>query len=306
MMIESAELDRSAVALAETVTESRVRGKESLIRVAAAQTHPRIGHKTENVEDAVSLLTSAVERETDLIVLPELGNSGYMFNSRAEAFEIAETIPEGPTCQAYLEALRGSRLHVVAGICERDDDRLYNSAAVLGPDGFIGKYRKNHLWDEERLFFERGDLGYPIFNLAFGRLGVMICYDGWFPESARILKLRGADIICDPTCWVLVPGIVEAKNPLSAFVHMAQAHMNNLFIVCADRCGVERGCTFIGNSCIAGPSGFIAGPAGFSDPELLVADINLAESRYHHWTQLADPIADRRIDLYDGVLGYRA
>jgi predicted amidohydrolase len=85
---------------------------------------------------------------------------------------------------------------------------------------------------------------------------------------------------------------------------MAQAHMNNVFIVCADRCGIERGCTFIGNSCIAGPSGFIAGPASFAETDLLIADINLAAARYHHWTALADPLADRRTDVYGSRLGY--
>ncbi|MGH7860746.1 MAG: nitrilase-related carbon-nitrogen hydrolase, partial [Candidatus Dormibacteraceae bacterium] len=84
----------------------------------------------------------------------------------------------------------------------------------------------------------------------------------------------------------------------------ALAHMNNLFIICADRCGVERGCTFIGNSCVAGPSGFVAGPASFDSPEMLVADINLGAARRHHWTAMADPIADRRVDVYDALLGY--
>jgi predicted amidohydrolase len=284
--------------------DRRTPGREALIRVAAAQTHPRIGHKEDNVRAAVELLRHAVDQRADLVVLPELGNSGYMFNSRAEAFALSEPIPDGPTCRAYLDVIRGTQLHVVAGICERDGTKLYNAAAVLGPDGFIGKYRKIHLWDEERLFFEPGNLGFPVFHLPFGRVGVMICFDGWFPESARILKLQGADIICDPTCWVLVPGLVEATNPLSAYVHMAQAHMNNVFIVCADRCGIERGCTFIGNSCIAGPSGFIAGPASFAETDLLITDINLAAARYHHWTALADPLADRRTDVYGSRLGY--
>ncbi len=95
---------------------------------------------------------------------------------------------------------------------------------------------------------------------------MMICYDGWHPEVARILKLKGADLILDPTCWVLVPGVVTPENPVSAYVHMATAHVNSLFIVCADQCGVERGCTFIGRSCIAGPAGFVAGPGGSASP----------------------------------------
>jgi N-carbamoylputrescine amidase len=282
--------------------DKRVVGREAMVRVAAAQTHPVIGRKDENVASAIRLIGDAVRGGVQLLVLPELGNSGYMMNSRDEANSLAEAIPAGPTCQAILDAIRGTSLYVCAGICEKAGERLFNAAALLGPDGYIGTYRKVHLWDEEKLFFEPGDLGFQVFNLPFGRVGVMICYDGWFPESARVLKLQGADIICDPTCWVLVPGLIEAANPLSAYVHMAQAHVNNLFIICADRCGVERGCTFIGNSCVVGPSGFVAGPAPFDEPAMLVADINLSQARYHHWTQLADPIADRRPEVYARIL----
>jgi predicted amidohydrolase len=289
----------------EVVTDERLLGREAFVRVAAAQTHPHVGRKDRNVQESLRLIRQAAADDVQLLVLPELGTSGYIMNSRAEAFALSEPIPDGPTCTAVLEAIRGSRLHVCMGICERASNVLFNSAALLGPEGYIGTYRKVHLWDEEKLFFEPGNLGFPVFPLPFGRVGMMICYDGWFPESARILKLQGADIICDPTCWVLVPGLIEALNPLSAYVHMAQAHVNNIFIICADRCGVERGCTFIGNSCIVGPTGFVAGPASFDQTALVSAEVNLVQSRYHHWTALADPIADRRIDVYDRLLGYK-
>jgi len=285
--------------------DERVLGQESVVRLAAAQTHPRVGYKDENLSVALEVTHKAIDLRVELLVLPELSSSGYVINSRKEAFDLSELIPQGPTCEAIRNAIKGSGLHVCVGICEREGNLLYNAAALLGPDGYIGTYRKLHLWDEEKYFFEQGNLGFPVFGLPFGRVGVMICYDGWFPESSRILKLQGADIICDPTCWVLVPGLIEAENPLSAYVHMAQAHQNNLFIICADRCGVERGCTFIGNSCVVGPSGFVAGPAAFDRPDLLVVDVNLAEARRHHWTALADPIADRRTDVYDGMLGYK-
>jgi predicted amidohydrolase len=104
---------------------------------------------------------------------------------------------------------------------------------------------------------------------------------------------------------VLVPNVVTPESPVSAYVHLATAHVNSLFVVCADQCGVERGCTFIGRSCIAGPSGFVSGPAGFEEPEVVAGEINLAEARYHNWTALANPFADRRTDLFDPMLGYR-
>ena len=283
----------------------RIRGKESVIKVAAIQMEPRIGDKEYNVNRQLQLIGEAAKQGAILMVLPELGNTGYIFNTRDEVAEVAEAVPNGPTCQAWMDVCQKEGIYLCGGIAERDGEKSYNSAALIGPKGFIGKYRKVHLWDEEKLFFEPGDLGFPVFHLPFGRVGMMICYDGWHPEVARILALQGADIICDPTCWVLVPDIVTPENPVSAYVHMASAHVNGIFIICADRCGTERECVFLGNSCIAGPAGFVAGPADFRKGEILVADINVVQARYKHWTDLADPFADRRTDLYDKLLGYR-
>ncbi len=283
----------------------RERGRESVIKVAAIQMEPHVGDKDHNLKRQFELIGKAADEGVKLMVLPELGNTGYIFNSRQEVAELAEEIPGGPTCGAWEDIARKRGIYIVAGIAEREGKRFYNSAAFYGPEGLIGKYRKVHLWDEEKLFFEPGDLGLPVFHLPFGRVGMMICYDGWHPEVARILALRGADIICDPTCWVLVPDIVTPENPVSAYLHMASAHVNGIFIVCADRCGVERECTFLGRSCIAGPAGFVAGPASFEGEEIVAAEINVVQARYRHWTALANPLADRRVDLYDKLLGYR-
>lgn len=282
----------------------RIKGKESIIKVAAIQMEPRVGDRAGNVRQQLAFIAEAAAQGVRLMVLPELGNTGYIFNTRDEVAELAEEVPGGSTCAAWIKACRERGVYLCAGITEREGNRFYNCAALVGPEGYIGKYRKIHLWDEEKLFFEPGDLGIPVFHLPFGRVGVMICYDGWHPEVARILALQGADIICDPTCWVLVPGIVTAENPISAYVHMASAHVNGIFMICADRCGIERGCTFLGNSCVVGPAGFVAGPANFEKPEIVAAEINLVQARYKHWTDLADPFADRRTDLYDRLLGY--
>jgi predicted amidohydrolase len=283
---------------------TREPGNEAVLRVAAIQTEPVMGDKDSNNARALELLNRAADDGVEVMVLPELGNSGYMFNTRSEVWELAEEIPNGPTVSLWMQLARERNIYICGGVCERDGNSTYNTAALVGPEGFIGKYRKIHLWDEEKLFFEPGNLGLNVFNLPFGRVGIMICYDGWHPEVARILKLQGADVILDPTCWVLVPGIVNPDNPVSAYVHMAAAHVNNLFIVCADRCGVERGCAFLGRSCICGPAGFVAGPGPIDQEEIVVADINLSASRYHQWTALANPFADRRTDLFDRLLGY--
>ena len=284
---------------------SRITGHESLLKVAAIQMEPHVGDKAYNIDRSLELINEAADKGAKLLVLPELCASGYVFNSRNEVAAVAESIPDGPACQAWVHVARSRDCYIVAGLAEVEGGRFYNSAVFVGPEGPIGQYRKIHIWDEEKLFFEPGDLGLPIFHLPFGRVGIMICYDGWHPEVARILRLQGADIICDPTCWVLVPGVSTKDNPISAYVHMATAHQNSVFLICADRCGVERGCTFLGNSCIAGPSGFVAGPASFAETEVITAEINLMDSRHTHWTDLADPLADRRTDVYGHLLGYR-
>jgi len=285
--------------------EERIKGKESLVKVAAVQMEPRFGDKEKNVNKQIELIEQAAKQGSRLIVLPELGNTGYIFNSRDEVSELAEEVPNGPTCLSWMKVCKEFGIYLCSGITEREGNKFYNCAALFGPTGFIGKYRKTHLWDEDKLFFEPGNLGFPIFNLPFGRIGIMICYDGWHPEVPRILALQGADIICNPTAWVFVPDIITPENPLSAYLHLASAHVNNVFMICADRIGTERGCTFLGNSCIAGQAGFISGPASLDKEEVVTAEINVAQARYRHWTNLAKNLDDRRTDLYDRLLGYR-
>jgi predicted amidohydrolase len=280
-------------------------GYESTTVVAAVQTRAITGDKQGNNERALEALHHAIDDGAQLLVLPELGNSGYVFNTRDEVAELAEPVFGGETTAMWAKVARERGVYICGGLAEADGGRYYNSAVLVGPEGFVGRYRKVHLWDEEKLFFEPGDLGLNVFDLPFGRVGIMICYDGWHPEVMRILKLKGADVILDPTCWVLVPNIVTPENPVSAYVHMASAHVNSLFVICADQCGVERGCTFLGRSCVAGPAGFVAGPGSFEQPEILLAEINPVQARYHHWTALANPFADRRTDLFEPMLGYR-
>lgn len=289
----------------QTAAPVGVVAPESPIRVAAIQTQPKVGEKRANTRDAREALHRAADMGASVLVLPELGNVGYMFESRNEAQSEAEVAFGGPTTEMWAKVARERDVYVCGGIAEVDGSRLYNSAVLVGPDGYIGRYRKTHLWDREKLFFEPGDVGLNVFDLPFGRVGMMICYDGWHPEVARILKLRGADLILDPTCWVVVPGVITEENPVSAYIHMVAAHTNNLFIVCADQCGSDRGCTFLGRSCVAGPSGFVSGPGSYSDPTIVTADINVTDARLHHWTPLANPITDRRTDLFDAQLGYR-
>ncbi|MDQ0023828.1 putative amidohydrolase [Variovorax paradoxus] len=275
------------------------------VKVASIQMAPRIGDKAANLRRSVDLIEEAARQGAVVAVLPELANTGYVFASRQEAFVLAESVPDGESSQVWLEVARRCKIHVVAGIAERVGDRLFNAALVAGPHGYIGTYRKLHLWGDEHLFFESGDLGLPVFHTEIGRLGAIICYDGWFPEVYRLLAMQGADFVCMPTNWVPMPGQVEGHAAMANTLAMANAHSNGLNIICADRVGTERGQPFIGQSLIVGAQGWpVAGPASRDSEEILYASINLRRSRSaRHLNVFNDVLRDRRDDIYDPMLG---
>jgi N-carbamoylputrescine amidase len=186
---------------------------------------PQVGRKAENLRKSVSFIQEAVRNGANLVVLPELCNSGYVFETRGEAFELAEEIPQGPSTKAWLEIAAQYGLYLVAGINERDGSSLYNSAVIIGPSGYIGTFRKVHLWNAENLFFEPGNLGFPVFRTLLGRIGVFICYDGWFPESYRLCALQGADLICIPTNWVPIPGQDPKREAMANVLCLSLIHI---------------------------------------------------------------------------------
>ena len=253
----------------------------------------------------VESIRTAAKNGALLIVLPELANTGYVFNSREEAFSLAEPVPDGETCQVIKKLAEELKVYIVFGITEREGYCLYNSAAFFGPYGFIGKYRKNHLWCNENLFFEAGNLGMPVFKTPIGRIGILICYDGWFPELYRLASMQGADVICTCTNWVPMAGQPENTLVMANILAMGSAHVNSLNVICADRVGTEREQPFLGQSVIVGHEGWIlAGPASKTKEETIYADINIKETREHRQTNAFNNIIrDRRDDLYAPMLG---
>src|SRR5262249_14268864 len=146
--------------------------------------------------------------------------------------------------------------------------------------GFIGKYRKNHLWAAENLFFEPGNLGVPVFHTGIGRIAAAICYDIWFPETFRLAALQGADILCVPTNWVPMAEQPATLPAMANILAMGGAHANSMFVAAADRVGTERGQPFIGGSIIVGCSGWaLAGPASPDREEMILAEANLSDAR---------------------------
>ncbi len=268
------------------------------MRVASVQMEPFIGEKRANVMRSIEFIETAADDGAELVVLPELANTGYVFRDRQEAMAHAEPVPGGETVLAWAEVAARRKLTLVAGIDERQGDALYNSAAVIGPEGYVGRYRKVHLWADEKKLFVPGDLGFPLFDLPFGRLGVAICYDGWFPETYRAMALQGVDIVCVPTNWVPMPAQPADRLAMANTLIMAGAHCNSIVIACADRIGIERGQAFEGQSLIVDRRGWpIAGPASRDREEILMAEVDLMAGR-KVLGDFNDVLGDRRPDVY--------
>ena len=218
---------------------------------------------------------------------------------------MSEEIPSGESCKSWSKICKKLGIHIVAGINERAGDLLYNSSVVIGPNDYVGTFRKVHLWNEENLFFEPGDLGFPVFKTPIGRISCHICYDSWFPESYRLAALQGADIVCVSTNWVPIPGQDKDREAMANILVMGAAHVNSVFIAAADRIGTERGQPFIGQSIIANYTGWpIGGPASTDKEEIIYAEANLSDARRkRNWTEYNQPLRDRRKDVYGEMLG---
>ena len=169
------------------------------VKIACLQTEPAFGKVDANLDTLDRLIAEASAQGAQIVVAPELCNTGYVFKSKSELEEMAEEIPSGQSCQRWRSAAAYHDVIFVAGICERANGCFYNSSVMVGSEGVMATYRKVHLWDQENRFFEPGDLGFPVVETPHGRVGMFICYDSWFPESYRSCALSGADLICLPT-----------------------------------------------------------------------------------------------------------
>ena len=267
-----------------------------MTRIVCHQLAPQVGKADENRAMALAAITAAAADGADVIILPELTSSGYMFESAAEAASLAVTADD-PLLEQWGQA--GGGAVVIAGFCERGaDGNIYNSAAVTGSAGVIGIYRKVHLWDREKLWFTPGDAPPRVFDTPAGRIGVLVCYDLEFPEMPRTLALDGAELIAVPTNWPLMER-PEGEHAPEVMVGMGAARVNRVAIACADRTGTERGQDWNAGTSIIDQDGWVL--AAQSDIGPAAADVDLARSRDKRYTGLADAFADRRPDLYGAV-----
>jgi len=260
------------------------------LRIAMLQTSPRFGAVEENlraVEDACAGLCA------DLLVLPELALTGYQFTDRDELARLAEPAG-GPSLERVATLAGRAGGHVVLGFAERDGERIFNSAALVGPGGVAGVYRKVHLFADETRLFDPGDRGFPVFEVAGVRLGMMVCFDWIFCESARSLALAGAQVIAHPANLVL---------PYCQQAMVTRALENRVFTVTVNRVGAEERIpgtplVFTGRSRLVAPDGRVLADAPEDTPALLEADIDPARGTDKNITPRNHLLHDRRPDQY--------
>jgi predicted amidohydrolase len=276
------------------------------IVVAVAQMDPRLGANEHNLDRIQHLFEQSTARGAQLTVFPECATSGYGFSDLERAHAVAETVP-GPTTERLSGLCREHRMpdggpYVVVGFLERTKDPavVYNSAALIGPEGVVGVYRKAHLplLGVDR-FTTPGDSGFQVWETAIGRVGVIICYDLRFPEAMRALALSGADIIALPTNWP------DGSQNAPQFVTRTRALENRVFVLACNRCGEESGFWFFGHSQITNPGGEVLAEAAAGE-ELCYAEIDPLQARQKRIVLRPgefelDTLGDRRPELYGRI-----
>ncbi len=264
-----------------------------------------------NTEKAVSLISSAASKKADVVCLQELFTSPYFPQyGDQSAFDYAEPI-DGPSLKAVAKAAKASKIYVIAPFFEkRARGVYYNSAVVFDPAGKnVALYRKLHVPQDahsfsEKYYFAPGDLGYVAVDTPLARLGILICWDQWYPEAARATALKGAEVLFYPTAigWHKEEPKDVAKTQLEAWKVMHQSHAiaNGVFVAASNRVGSEGDLTFWGNSMIVEPSGKIIKSASTEKEEVVVSECDLRkiEAQRHGWPFLRD----RRVDTYGDLL----
>jgi predicted amidohydrolase len=273
------------IALAVLVPQARSADFGGKVKIAAVQTDPVFQDKEGNLADMTARALDAAAEGADLIVFPELSLTGYKYRSRAEMKPDAEPVP-GPSTYAMAEVAEAADAYIAFGMVESDGDALYDAVVLVGPDGYVGKYAKITMGHQsEAVLFTRGPAAPPVFETSIGRIGLASCYDGAFPENARLLGLGGAQIL------VLID--TENGSTWRDYVR-ARAVENGAFAVVANRVGTERNSTFNGYSLIADPAYNLLANAGTTEVETIYATVDLSDVDRTFLSQ-------RRPELYRAV-----
>lgn len=266
-----------------------------MLRVGFYQFRPLFGKVSKNLSKVVHSLKDV---SADLIVLPELPFTGYFFRDREEVKSLAEEPDKSSTVESLMALCRAGNFYLVTGFAEKHLDKYFNSALLIGPKGMVHTYRKLHLFNEEKNWFDRGDIPLQTNEVQGAKIGMMVCFDWIFPEVMRILALEGADIICHPSNLVLS---YCQQTMLSRSIE------NVLFIITANRFGADNrphgSLRFTGKSQIVAPRGKLLQRARSQREELYMAEIDPTLARDKNITPLNHIITDRRVDFYKPLCG---
>ncbi len=260
----------------------------------------------QNMQKTVQAVREAAEKGAQVVVLQELFRSLYFCDIEDyDNFNLAESIP-GPSTEILGSLAKELGVVVVASLFEKRAEGLYhNTTAVLDANGaYLGKYRKMHIPDDpgyfEKFYFTPGDLGYKVFETKFGKIGVLICWDQWYPEAARITALMGADFLVYPTAigWALGQDTETNEDQYSAWQTIQRSHAvaNGLHVISVNRVGLEGGMKFWGGSFVANPFGKLLFKADHQEETVQVVGIDIGKNAYYrtHWPFMRD----RRIETY--------
>lgn len=263
----------------------------------------------ENIQKTVSKIREAASKGAQIVCLQELFTSLYFCDVEDyENFKLAESIP-GPTTDLFQSLAAELKVVIIASLFEKRAEGLYhNTTAVIDADGsYLGKYRKMHIPDDpgyyEKFYFTPGDLGYKVFQTKFAKIGVLICWDQWYPEGARITSLMGAEILFFPTAigWSMHQDEETNQDQYNAWQTIQRSHAvaNGVHVVSVNRVGHEVDMKFWGGSFVANPFGKILFKGSHEAEEVTVTNIDLQKSDYYrtHWPFLRD----RRIDSYGPI-----
>ncbi len=269
-----------------------------------------------NISKIEKNIRIAAAQRAELVVLQELHNSQYFCQTEdTSLFDLAEPIP-GPSTIRYGKLAEELNIVIVSSLFERRAPGIYhNTAVVFETDGTIaGKYRKMHIPDDpayyEKFYFTPGDIGFEPISTSLGKLGVLVCWDQWYPEAARLMALKGADLLIYPTAigWESSDSRDEKNRQLDAWIISQRGHAiaNGLPVISVNRVGFEpdpsgrtKGIQFWGNSFVAGPQGEIVSQANNNNEEILIAEISL--SRSEQVRRIWPFFRDRRIDAYGNI-----
>ena len=272
----------------------------TIVKVAGVQMEPVILNKKVNLRRCQELLYAAAGQGAQFIVFPECTLTGYIYSSMDEARMIAEPIP-GPSTREICNLCNKLDVYTVVGLIESDGNKYYNAVALLGPEGFIAKYRKLHLpYLGIDRFLNHGDLPLKVCETRVGKIGMGICYDARFPEHARILALKGAELIVYPT------NLADITTFKAEHVILTRAYENLVFCMSINRVGEERGIRFTGHSRIVDfSSGGITLAEGKPyEEDIIYAEIEPGKAGDKHCIFVPgefeiDFVKDRRPEYYD-------